>query len=205
MKLSLEELAFILQSDLDIGAIVFLYNREVLKESVHPKVKVWIQSLVRKQFMTEDFDLTSKGQELIEKLNSLEKNEQVVTPIETVSIKSTKEKFKEWWKVYPSTNNFEYKGKKFMGTQKKNLKKEACEQLFSKYIVNREFTAEEIIEATRYHINLAMEESFKTGINKLDFVPNSERYLRERYFEPYIKIYKKVTIPEVSAPKELDI
>lgn len=101
--------------------------------------------------------------------------------------------FDKWWGtrteegIYPSTDNFVYKGRTFGGVQKKNIKKEECKSEFRKIILSGEYSADEVLNGTRNHINIAKEQSLKKGQNQLSFITNSERYLKLRAFASFIQ------------------
>lgn len=98
--------------------------------------------------------------------------------------------FETWWDIFPATNGFEINGREFKGVRALRQKKEECRRKF--FELTQKFKVEEIIGATKVHFQLAKEISWKKGENQLTYIPNSERYLRERVFEPYIsKIGKK--------------
>lgn len=167
---------------MDIVWILQLLDKEVIIiEEASDKVKNYIQTCLRKQLITEDLKLTLKGQEVIKQLIGGE---------EIKAKKREKSQFDFWWEIYPSTNCFSVKGKSFDGTQKKNIRKDDCRAKFNKYVESGEFTAEDIISATQFHIQMCMDQSFKKKENQLTFCPNSLRYINEKYFEPYIRLSK---------------
>jgi len=146
----------------------------------------FIQRLQRKGYIDIHNNLTSYGEELYESM----KNE-VVTEVKTRKRPRVNgEKFDEWWETYPATNNFTIQNTDFKGTQNKRIKKDECKRLFN-VMCSSEFDPDDVILATKHHLQTAMELSLKRRENQVSFIPNSERYLRERYFEPYIKLYKE--------------
>jgi len=163
-----------------ISFLLFLQQGESIDEE-HPKSKALISLMERKELVV-DGKISVKGLSL---LNSMEE----IGNIPTKAIKS--DKFEEWWKAYPSTDAFSIDGTNFIGTQSKRIKKDVCKKTFNK-LINEGITAEDIINATQYHFEQAKKLSVKKNENKLSFIANSERYLRERMFEPYIEMAKKV-------------
>lgn len=143
----------------------------------------FLQRLQRKGYIDVHLKMTKHGEELYKSLFE-----------EKVYVKPKKAEknsdFERWWAIYPATNDFEINNKHFQGSQKKNIKKDQCATLFN--ILCNSFTAEDIIRATEYHIFTAKQISYKKGENQLTYIPNSERYLREKYFEGYIDKYKKL-------------
>lgn len=153
----------------------------------------YLQRLQRKGYIDGKQQLTEYGTALYK---SLFENVVAVKPKRAI-VKD--DLFEVWWsECYPSTNDFTIEGRHFQGTQRKNIKREDCKRLFA--ALCNSFAPEDILEATKYHIQTAKEISLKKRQNQLDYIPNSERYLREKYFEPYISKYKankgKQTIKE---------
>lgn len=141
--------------------------------------------MVKRLLLTEDYKITPAGEEI---LRIQEYDDWKEVAIETFAAMS---QFDQWWTIYPATNDFEINGRHFKGSQKKNVNKGQCKEIFDRYVKLKLFLAEDIIRATEYHINLAKELSLKKGENQLTYITNSERYLREKYFEPYIEKSKK--------------
>lgn len=144
-----------------------------------------IATLQRKGYVNTKLEVTDAGNKLYLSLSE---------HIEVIKREKIKDdKFEEWWDCYPATDAFEYKGKEFKGTQKKNIKKDECKVLFNK-LIHSGLDADKIISATKYHIDSAKSLSLRKGTNQLSFVYNSERYLREKMFEPFIgKVIKDDT------------
>lgn len=136
-----------------------------------------LSTLQRKGYINTKLKVTDAGNKLY---LSLTDDIQVVK-----KIKIKDDKFEEWWETYPSTDDFKYKGKKFPGTQSKKVKKEECLILFNK-LLHGGLDADKIISATKYHFDNAKSLSLRKGTNQLSYIANSERYLREKMFEPFI-------------------
>lgn len=175
-----------------ISFLSFLKNGEEI-DMEHPKSKALIALMERKELIVEG-KLSVKGEELLE--NSSQLGE--------ISIKVKKsDKFEEWWKTYPATDAFSLNGKDFGGSQSKRVKKDICKKTFDK-IINAGTPAEDIIKATAYHIEQAKKLSLKKGTSQLSYIANSERYLREEMFAPYIELSKEIKPEEKLAnPNEL--
>lgn len=161
-----------------------LYLLEMIKLEKEPDDESYmpmLQWLQRKGYIDNKQKMTQYGEELY---NSLFIEGEKIVAKRTKKEKNTL--FDKWWEeIYPATNDFEIEGKHFPGSQKKNVKKEECERLF--IVLCNSFRGEDIILATKYHIDMAKRISSKKGENQLTYITNSERYLRERYFEPYIE------------------
>lgn len=150
-----------------------------------------LQRLQRKGYIDSKGKLTQYGEELY---NSMWED-----AVETKVQKRKKvdgSKFEEWWAVYPTTNFFEIEGREFKGTQNKRIKKEECEKLFTLLCVS--LSPDDIIKATAFHIQTAKEISYKKKENQLTYIANSERYLREKFFEPYLERAKKAELTAVT-------
>lgn len=187
MNITLEKYIKVLDAgySLDILYILKLIKEgvDLSKELLHPKIEVIHQMLLRKSLVTNEDRVTLDGEELLDYL------EEDGEKIKEIIKKVRSEGFEKWWTTYPSTNMFVYKGKTFAGTQNKKIKKEDCKRLFQK-IVNEGILSEDIIGATEYHFQVAKDISFKERKNQLSYIANSERYLREKMFQPYIVLYK---------------
>jgi hypothetical protein len=143
--------------------------------------------MIKKLLLTDDYKITPAGEDIY-KIRHVPMEEFYTEQTQNIRIVSH---FDEWWAIFPSTDYFEINGRVFKGSRKMNIKKGECKLIFDRYVELGLFLADDIIKATDYHIMLSKEESLKKGQNKLSFITNSERYLRERYFEPYIALSKK--------------
>ncbi len=203
MNITLEKYIKVLDAgySLDILYLLKLIKDKVdiSREILHPKLGAIHQMLLRKSLVTSDWGVTLDGTDLLSYLEEDgERPKEIVRRVKA-------EGFDQWWLVYPSTNMFIYKGKTFPGTQSKRIKKDDCKRIFQK-LVNEGIPAEDIIGATEYHFQVAKDLSFKHGKNEISYIPNSERYIRERMFEPYISMYKsKVKTTETALSNAVDI
>lgn len=149
----------------------------------------WItKHLVRKGWITDELDTTNLGQSLYNELMSSNRENKEIKAKNKVreANKQINEGFDEWWKCYPSSNKFSFNGRTFTGVQSKKLNKGNCEDLWNSIVLSGDFSPLQIISGTKKHILEAKKESIKNNSNQLTFIPNSERYLRERVFEPFI-------------------
>jgi hypothetical protein len=153
---------------------------EIAKED--SSVNLLLNTLTRKNLIGNDFKLTQLGVELLEFCG---------TRGEKLKLSKAKDDdFEKWWKVFPTSNYFTHKGKTFQGTQSKRIKEMECRSLFNKYVTTGEFTAEEIIGATEFHIGMTLDLSIKTGKNEVSYISNSHTYLLQKKFQPFIKGWK---------------
>ena len=142
------------------------------------------QALIRKGLITENDELTTIGKDLLEFLDA-----KISTKI--LKRKPASKEFEEWWEVFPSNDKFEYKGVSFRATRAFKAKKEDCKLLFNKYINENLFTAHEMIEATKYDVQLKKENSVNKRQNQLTYLQNSYTYIYQKSFQGYIDLIKE--------------
>lgn len=150
----------------------------------NPKMESMHQTLIRKALITEENKLTLIGQELLDFMSS-----KIVTNLVRVK-KSTKE-FDEWWEAYPSTDHFEYKDRVFTGSRGMRVQKEKCKLKFNSIINEGIYSAKDIIEATKYVVQLKKENSFKKKSNELTYLQNSFTFLDKDHYVPFIELSKQ--------------
>lgn len=156
----------------------------------NPKMESMIQTLVRKALITEENKITLIGQELLDFMAS-----KIVSTISRVK-KSTKE-FDEWWESYPSTDHFEFKGKVFTGSRGMRVQKEKCKLKFNAIVNEGIYSAQEIIDATKYVVQLKKENSYRKKSNDLTYLQNSFTFLDKDHYVPFIELGKQgITIQE---------
>lgn len=150
------------------------------KESM--KIASVYQSLIRKGLITQfDEKITTLGTDLLEFVNSK-------STAKIIRRKPATTDFEEWWKIYPGTDSFQYKGRNFTGTRAIRKGKDECRLKFDKIILEGEYTAKQLIDALNYEILQKKESSIATNSNRLTFMQNSVTYLNQRAFEPYIEL-----------------
>lgn len=146
------------------------------------KIAATYQSLIRKGLITEiDEKLTLVGKDLLAFLD-------IKGDAKIIKRKPPTTDFEEWWKNYPGTDSFEYKGKKFTGTRAIRKGKDECRLKFDKIMLEGEYTATQLIEALKFEVNQKKESSLATNSNRLTFMQNSVTYLNQRAFEAYIEL-----------------
>lgn len=167
--------------------------------STSPKLKVMYQTLMRKGVLTEEMKLTLEGQSLMEFVNN---------PIqgEYVKAKPSEDAFERWWKAYPGTDTFTYKGKTFSGSRVLRARKEDCKAKLTKILEEGQYTIDQMLEALDYELIQKKEASLKAKTNKMVFMQNSLTYLNQRTFEPFIELIKAGAKPATGENiKEIDI
>jgi len=147
------------------------------------KTEVFFNTLVKKGLLSDDGKLTLTGKELLD----------FVKNPSLSSFKKTKPKnedFDKWWQTFPATDTFEVNGKKFKGTRALRVKKEDCKAKIEKILNEGEYTIDDLIGALKLEVEQKIENSYKTGQNKLQYMQNSSTYLHQKTYEAYIELYK---------------
>ena len=149
------------------------------------KIAALHQSLVRKGLITETEDkLTTLGIDLLKFIKSEESTK-------IIKKKPATTEFEEWWKEYPGTDIFTYKGKKFSGSRNLKKDRDECRLKFDKILLEGEYTAAQLTEALKFDVLQKKENSIKTGVNRLSYMQNSVSYLNQRSYEPFIELIKE--------------
>lgn len=205
-NLTLLQMKKVIDAQIDLNHL-FLF--ECYLEGITPssqlsaiKVDSWKQGLLRKNWLDANENPTEYGKSLYDAIKS-----EIVAenPKEIIKEKKAKREsdFAVWWACFPSTDLFDYNGKKFTGSRTLRVKKEECEQLFNKLVMSNEYTAENIINATKFDVENKKRESYKQGKNVLSFLQNSATYLRQQSFDGYVGMkieeIRKTNIPENSS------
>lgn len=146
------------------------------------KIASVYQSLIRKGLITKDDEkLTLIGKDLLIFMDTK-------SDVKIVRRKPATTDFEEWWKTYPGTDSFEYKGKSFKGTRALRLHKDDCRLKFDKILLEGEYTAAQLIAALNFEITQKKETSITENANRLKFMQGSSVYLNQRAFEPFIEL-----------------
>jgi len=174
--------------NLDIVFLLALVQEEGcdIKELSYenPKLSVLYQTLLRKGLISEECKLTLEGKALIDFLS---------TPLNTKieRKKPVEDNFNRWWRAYPGTDTFTYKGKPFTGTRSIRVKRDECKLKFDKIMNEGDYTVDELIAALEFEVAQKKENSLKTGVNRMTFMQNSLTYLNQRTFEPFIELIRE--------------
>ncbi len=159
------------------------------------KVASLYQSLIRKGLITDtDEKLTVLGKDLLEFVGAQGGKK-------IIKRKPATTDFEEWYKSYPGTDSFEYKGKTFKGTRAIRKGKDECRLKFDKILLEGDYTAEQLIAALKYEVTQKKESSVETNSNRLTFMQNSVTYLNQRSFEAYIELINEGNQVEVAPDK----
>jgi len=99
--------------------------------------------------------------------------------------------FESFWKEYPASDNFSYKGMKFTGSRTLRSNKAIAYSLYCKMLSELKITKEEALEALTRHIDALKRESWESGNNKLTYLSEIQVYLRQGKIEPWLEIEKE--------------
>lgn len=159
-----------------------------------PKLEAIHQTLIRKALITDENKLTIIGQELLDFMSS-----KLATTI--VRNKPSTKEFDLWWESFPSTDHFEYKGRIFTGSRGMRVQKEKCKLKFNAIINEGVYTAQQIIDSTKYVVILKKEASLKKKSNELTYLQNSYTFLDGEFFAPFVELCANgVKIEETTNP-----
>ena len=153
------------------------------------------QALIRKALITTTDDkLTTLGRDLLDFLN-------IKGEAKIIRRRPATTDFEEWWKNYPGTDSFEYKGKKFTGTRAIRKGKDECRLKFDKILLEGEYTAAQLIASLNFEILQKKESSLQTSSNRMTFMQNSVTYLNQRAFEAYIELINEGAKVDIAPQK----
>ena len=148
------------------------------------KIQAIIKAVERRGLLSSEGKLTLDGKKLLAFLNS-EEGEKIAKkePIEN--------EFELFWKAFPPTDNFTYKGIKFAGSRALRINKDGCKTKLRAILNEGERSIQEIVSAIEYDVLGKMENSIKTKTNKLSYMQNSLTYLNQRSYDPFIDLIKE--------------
>jgi hypothetical protein len=155
------------------------------------KISGVYNSLIRRGLITENDKITTIGVGLLEYIKS-------DTKMKIIKRKPATEEFEEWWKVFPGTDTFSHKGKKFTGSRTLRQNRDGCRLAFDKILIEGEYSASILINALLYDVTQKKEMSVKTGNNKLSYMQNSLTYLTQRSYEPFIELMNEGVVIQES-------
>jgi DNA-directed RNA polymerase len=173
--------------DMNIVVLLRLINEQydlsaLLTESA--KMNAMVQGIVRKGLVNEELTkLTKQGQEILVFMDSK-------VPRRIVKKKVDESEFEKWWKAFPSTNTFTYKGKTFAGDRAMKVKKDECRMKIDKILLEGEFSIDDLVNALNYEVKQKMESSLRAGTNKLSYMHNSLSYLNQNDYIPFIELIR---------------
>jgi hypothetical protein len=180
----------VFKAGIDLNQLYLLenYNRNIdpIPDGGGVKLEALRSSLIRKGLITESNYLTPTGNLLLITL----KSGTSFSTIQKARKAYTMTEFERFWKGYPNSDMFEYKGKKFAASRAFKVKKEECKKKFIEIVAEGEYTADEIIKAMECDVLIKKEASIREGENKLKYMQNTLTYLNQRTWEGFIDIAK---------------
>lgn len=148
------------------------------------KIDILCQSLIRKGLITDTYKITLIGKSILGFLDEEGESPKIKKRPKTTD-------FDDWWKTYPGTDTFTYKGQSFTGSRSIRVKKEDCKTKFDAILAEGEYTSKDMIAALEFEITQKKENSIKTKSNRMTFMQNSLTYLNQRTFEPFIELIRE--------------
>lgn len=150
------------------------------------KIRAYKQSLQRRGFITENGTISLIGNDILRAVVEGKIHHYAVLE-EKAKIETS---FDRWWKAYPATDVFEYKGKKFSGTRGLKVKMKDCKMKLTRILNEGKYTIEELIASLECEVNMKKEASIRDGENKMRFMVNSLSYLNQGLFENFMELSK---------------
>jgi hypothetical protein len=155
------------------------------------KLSALMQSVIRKGLLNQSGNsLTTIGRELLSQVNIEWEEGDEDIPLEEKKIilnKSKSEDFENFWKIFPGSDSFTYKGREFCGCRTLRVNREECRIKFDKILLEGEYTANDLTQALSLDIFRKKEQSVRNGENKLTYMKASLTYLNQRAYEPLIE------------------
>lgn len=189
-QFSKEQIEKIFNEGLDMNTIFMLevIAKQIDTGKVYGTAKAlgWTQTLTRKQFLTSEGKVSTKGRSLLLFLSGGE----------VAKFHQKEDKFKTWWNAYPRTAQFKHKGVVFRSVQVKRIKEKECRTLWEECIAEG-YTPDQIIQGTMNHFQTAKDLSVKEKENKVQYINNSYTYLSRRAFVDYIEETEEKDIDSV--------
>lgn len=168
---------------LDMIFVLFFFKEGIdVNATASVKMKSIITSLIRKGLLTEDYKVTVDGDSLIKYANMVSEE-----GAKLIKLKPNNE-FEMFWKAFPSTDTFTYKGVSFQGSRALRINKDDCKIELKEILNEGEYSIDIIISAIEYDVIQKKEASLRTKTNKLTYIQNSLTYLRQMSFEPFISL-----------------
>lgn len=199
MKLDITDIHFIeLQKKgytIDMVLILSWVNKNLSIEHIvasSKKIEAIYKTMKRKGLVTEEDKVSKKGMDILTFVSKKTNKTLIKEKPKTTD-------FDKWWEIFPSNDKFVVRNKSFGPTRAFKTNKDGCRLLFNKMVLDKEYTAEQIINATLYDVNLKKERSFKKNSNQLKFLQNSHTYLYQKTFSGFVDM----KVEEVTKTKKL--
>lgn len=118
-----------------------------------------------------------------------------ISNIELETSKSKKEEkvvsdngFSDFWKEFPRTATFSYKGMSFKSSRVLRSNEAVCKMEYDKAIAKGVVTPEQMLKVIKYQVQTMKEESFDRGINRFEHMNGCEVWLRQAKYEALIEV-----------------
>lgn len=124
--------------------------------------------------------ITEEGREFYNSILNME---------EEVVLKRVEKKDDDWkvfLSFYPPNNNFTWRGKHFEGERGIRKNSTDGQGLFTKILNSKEYTCDDLCRAVIAEAIGKMQESYKSGENKMRYFINTESWLRQKQYENWI-------------------
>jgi hypothetical protein len=142
-----------------------------------------VAGMLRKGLITNQNKITLLGKEILKFTDTVD-----YSPL--VKKKTKGLTFDDWWAIYPKTDGFTHKRRTFPLTRNLIAGKAKAIGYWDKIMNAGEYTALEIIDATKFDVLQRKEMSVKQGKNNLTFMQNSATYLYNDSFEAFVSIIR---------------
>lgn len=146
----------------------------------------YISTLYRKGYL-DDNGITEAGRELYSSL---------IIQDSEVKLKRMESKNEEWKKFlssYPPNNTFTWRGKTFDGDRGIRKNSKDGESLFTKILNDKEYNCDDLCKAVMAEAISKMEQSYKSGENKMRYFINTESWLRQKQYENWVDEGRSLT------------
>ena len=151
-----------------------------------------IQTLVRKGYITEDKFLTTLGRTLYNTLSDPKFSSSVDIKKELKKVKPEKDsRYEEWLSHYPATATFlDYNDKKWISTR--ILRQNTIENEVAYLNILKEgiYTHQDLCNALEFQKDMIIEDSMRSGENKMTYFQGTTPYLNQKTYEKQIETMK---------------
>lgn len=165
--------------------ILWLLNmaREYDQEAIQVMPNLKEVNLLKNRFLIDHKGINKAGQDFYKSIVAI-KEEDISKSKKKKEEKVVDNNFMYWWDSYPSAT-FNYRGMDFRSSRGLKTNKAVCEMLYNK-VIAQGITPEQMLNALNYQVKLMKEESWESGKNKLEYMPNTETYIRQSRYEEFL-------------------
>ena len=172
------------------------YNLEDFKEK---KISILIRGMKLKGWLNDEGHITKAGKEVWDSMFLPEEE------IELNKLQKHEDDFDKFWKKFPATDTVKT-GSKILCRGSRSLKndKDKCRIKFHQILSEGEYTAEEIIRALEYEVQLKIEKSLETRTNKMTYMKNSHAWLTQKAYEAFIEEAREAVLKPIKKQTNWD-